>query len=237
MKNFLILLFFALMGSSFAEDAKPKFTHESELGYIAAKGNSNQQTFNLSTRNTSPMGDYFLKFGGHYTSGFAENIQNIENWDLNVRLERTLSPRFSVFLSEIVEANRFAGFTFRSKTELGGGYKIIQGEKGTLDGEFSFQYMYEKDIPDITLNNILVRIYGVYNYKFSENASFKWWAEYLPNITNSKDYFANTEVSVLSNINTNFALKFAYLYKYRGLPPDSKLKWDQTTLMSIIAKI
>jgi putative salt-induced outer membrane protein len=231
----IFILFLFILASAFAAD--PKFTHESELGYIAAKGNSNQQTFNLSTRNSSPMGEFFLKFGGHYTSGYAENIQTIENWDLNVRLERKLSERFYLFLSEVVEANRFAGVEFRSKTEIGGGYKIIQGEKGTLDAEATIQYMYEKDIPDVTLNNMLVRLYGVYNYKFSENASFRWWAEYLPNLTTSADYFANTEASVLSNINSTFALKFSYMYKYRGLPPDDKLKWDQTTLMSVIAKI
>ena len=234
MKKLIILFLFIIIPSYAAE---PKFTHESELGYIAAKGNSNQQTFNISTRNSSPMGEFFLKFGGHYTSGFAEDIRTIENWDVNIRLERTLSERFFLFLSEVVEANKFAGVDIRSKTEFGGGYKIIKGEKGTLDGEFSIQYMYEKDIPDVTLNNMLARLYGIYIYKFSENASFRLWAEYLPNFTNSSDYFANTEVSVLSNINSTFALKFSYMYKYRGSPPDNKLKWDQTTLMSVIAKI
>lgn len=57
MKN-LLVLFFIIILPSFAEE--PKFTHESELGYISAKGNSDQQTFNLATRNSSPMGDYFL---------------------------------------------------------------------------------------------------------------------------------------------------------------------------------
>ncbi len=233
MKIFLIL--FSLISVSFSEE--PRFRHESELGYLSVAGNSDQNVLNFKTTNSSPFSDYFLKFGGHYTYGFADKVLNTENWDINVRLERTLSDRFSIYFSEIFEGNKFAGFDYRSKTEIGGGYKIIQGEKGTLDGELSFQYMYEKDIPDTILNNVLARLYGVYNYKFSESASFKWWAEYLPNFTNSTDYFANTEASVTSNINTNFALKFAYLYKYRGDPPDQKLKWDRQTSMSIIAKI
>jgi len=223
------------MVTSFAEE--PKFTHESELGYLAVKGNAQQNTFNFTTRNSSPMGDFFLKFGGHYTSGTAEGVNTVENWDINVRLERVLSNRFSIYISEVYEGNRFAGVRYRSKSDLGGIYKIIMGEKANLDGEASFQYMYEKDIPDKIISNILGRLYGIYNYKFSENASFRLWAEYLPNFTETKDYFANTEASVTSNINTNFALKFAYLYKYRGSPPPDKIKWDQTTTMSIIAKI
>ena len=235
MKNFFLLIFFLLPVTLFADE--PKFTHESELGLLLVSGNSDQNVFNFQTRNSSPMGNYFLKFGGHYTAGRANSVLNTENWDVNVRLERVLTQRFSIYFTEIIEANRFAGFSFRSKSELGAGYKIIQGEQTTLIGEASFQYMYEEDIPTKYLNNILARLYGVYNYKFSENASAKLWAELLPNLTVSQDYFFNTEASVTSNINTNFALKFAYLYKYRGLPPDSKLNWDQTTSMSIIAKI
>jgi putative salt-induced outer membrane protein len=81
------------------------------------------------------------------------------------------------------------------------------------------------------------RLYNEFNHKFSETVQYKFWLEYVPNFTQSKDYLVNAEASLTSILTSMFSLKVAYKGMYDNLPAVSGYKnYDYATTTSLVAK-
>ena len=220
----------------FAINAYAQFSSQSELGLVMIKGNSVQNNLNIKTDNKFTLGNWAAKLGGAYTYGSSKKVTNAQSISLYLRLDRSLSERLSAFISTNRDRNAFAGFIYKFYTQGGFRYEFIKDDTSTLVGELSGSRLREKDLSLKAQDSYLGRVYGLYEYKFNSTASAQLWLELLPNFTNSKNYFANTELSITSMISQVLSLKVSHLYNYRNLPPLNKIKEDQKTVASIVAK-
>ncbi len=215
--------------------AAAQFTNESEVSVVVTGGNTEVEVYNTKTTNQYTFGKNIVTLGGHYMYGTTSDTISSRNWDANTRYERTLSDLFGTFLGVVYEGDEFAGIDNRINTDLGGTYHFLKTEKlkGTL--EAGARYRREESLAGNTLSQMQGRIYGIIGRKKTEDIELKFWAEYLPNFTDSEDWQINFAPSFQYNFHTNLALKWSYVGKYDNLPVPGNKKFDFQYTTSLIA--
>jgi putative salt-induced outer membrane protein len=250
---FKILFAFLIINNALATDSVVK--NESELSLIQTGGNSSVETYNLKTESNLKKEKKSYSFGGHYTLGSSEQtdtngdkekIESARNWDFHTRYEQDMSEKFSGFFGLQYEGDEFSGYKQRENIDLGAKYIITKTDKVNSFTELGARYTIERkvlrdDDNEDVFNYTKARLYYEFARKSSESFSYKFWAEYIPNFTESKDYLISFEPSINYVLSNTFSLKTAYKGVYDNEPALDAAKnrneyLDYTFTTSIIAK-
>ncbi len=233
MKNWIVaLLLLSAITSSYGE-----FYNDSEVSVLVTGGNSLVEVYNAKTKNVYKANSQLYKFGGHYTLGSSDNEISTRNWDLNVRFEKILNERYSIFIGEILEGDKFTGIYTRYNTDLGMIYHIIKKKNIIWFLEAGYRFTREKVISTKTRSESKARLYSEVSKRFKPGLWGKFWLEYIPNLTDSDDWLLNFEGSLSVAMSTNFALKLAYVGNYDDRPAvTGDKKFDYLYTFGLLAK-
>lgn len=212
-------------------------TNESELGVILSRGNSSSDTLNAKELVGYHWEDKnSLKFTGRYLQTKTSDIENARFWSLGLRYDRALNERLGIFLGELLESDKYAGYDQKYSSDLGLKYSIIKEVKMLWDAELGYRYTVENQITGNQKKLHYMRAYTEATKIFSEAVSTKLWFEYLPNITIGSDYQMNSELSISAALNSIFAIKTGYLLRYDNLPNPGATKTDTLFTTALVAK-
>ena len=214
-----------------------QYKNESEASIVVTGGNSQLETYSSKTSNKYTQEANLYTINGSYVYGESSDVRSNEAWDVLARYDRTLSEHFTLFIAELVESNRFAGFRRRYNSDLGAKYTFLKTEKNTSFIELGYRYSVEKksnrNLEDDKDHK--ARIYVESAQKLSESANAKLWVEYLPNFTESKDYLISTEASMSMALDKTFSIKLAYKWTMDNLPAPGTSKYDYIYTTSLLA--
>lgn len=215
-----------------------QLTHESEIATVTTGGNSRVETYNFKTDNKFEQRIYTQNFGGYYTYGEANNNVSARDWNINYQLEQLLSPKTSVFVGEVIEGFRFRGIKARYNSDIGVKYFFQKSDLRKFYTEYGYRYTIEdRYSPEENQYESKGRLYLEYDHKPRESFSYKLWAEYLPNFTNTEDYIVNFEASITSILTSVFSLKLSYRGLYDDQPAfEGNKNFDYTYTTSLVAK-
>jgi putative salt-induced outer membrane protein YdiY len=237
-----IRIFLILFSLSFSPlYAIEDFTHESEFSSVASRGNSPYESYLTKTSNRiiiDRMHD--VTFGGHYAYGSIndEQLEIARNWDFNAKYLAAISEKTYGFFGGVVEGDEFAGYSERNNIDLGLSTKYIYTDDFKLYVEYGYRQTVEVPIDNSeTRKDQKLRFYGKIDEKISENASYTFWLEYIPNLTTPEDYMINLEPALRVTITKIFSLKVAYKAMYDNMPAIETRKYlDETYTTSLLAK-
>jgi putative salt-induced outer membrane protein YdiY len=231
---FLLLALFSLR--AFAEE---KLTDESQAGVVITNGNSSTQTYNVASKTRYAWDKNAVELNGKYLRGSTSGTVTALNWLVGLRYERELSEVLSLFLGESAEGDQFAGVLQRYNTDAGAKYYFRKLEKDfTWFAEAGYRYTSQHDVTGLTKGYQKARLYSEAEKYWAPTTSTKLWAEYVPNFTVSQQWLLNSEASVSSSLNSVFAVKVAYGWRYNNSPPlASAQKSDTTFSTSLVAKL
>ncbi|EQC51889.1 DUF481 domain-containing protein [Bacteriovorax sp. DB6_IX] len=236
MKSYSALIVSSLL---LTVSAQAKFETEDEFSAVVSGGNSDVKTYNLKSANTYTFSKkHAADFKVNYTYGESDGERSAENWDALLRYDRSLNDRSALFVSELVEANRFSGVSRRYNSDLGFKYKILGSDKHKSKSEVAYRYTIEKNIDESIADkkDSKARVYIDYERVFANANSSKLWVEYLPNFTESEDYLVNVGYSLKMVMTNTFSLKLSYVWKYDNEPVVGNSTSDYTYTTGIIAK-
>lgn len=212
--------------------------NESELGILVAKGNSDSQSY--TAKETAGLvwdESNSLKFTGRYFQTKTKGIENARYWSGGLRYDRALNDRLGLYLGEMVESDKYAGYNQKYNSDFGARYSLINESKFIWNVEAGYRYTVEKPLISEDKKMHYGRGYTEASKLWSESVSTKLWFEYLPNFTTASDYQMNSELSVTAALNNMFALKSGYLLRYDNLPnPGASAKTDSLLTTSLVAK-
>lgn len=229
MLNFLFLLvpFFA----------QADFTNDAEFGVILTSGNTKTQSFSIKDQTRYNWEKNVIQFNALGLRAENRGVLSAKNWALGLRYERELSTVWNAFASQSAEGDRFNGIRQRYNSDLGGKYYIKKAEKDFMwFAEAGYRYTKENSTAGTKNSFQKLRLYSEAEYFWSPTVSTKLWAEYLPNFTVSEGWLLNSEFSVAAALNSYFALKTAYLFRFNNLPPVAAGKTDTALTTSLVAK-
>lgn len=235
-------LIFLLLTMSFTVSAYTfeSFTHESEFSSVTSRGNTPYETYNTKTSNRIVIDSmHDVTFGGHYTYG-SINDQQFEiarNWDVNGKYLSAISKKTYGFLGVVVEGDEFAGFSERNNIDLGFNTKYIDRDDFKIYFEYGYRQTVEVPIEGETRKDQKLRAYGKIEDELTENTSYGFWLEYIPNLTTPEDYMISLEPSFRVAINSILFLKVSYRGMYDNMPAIEQRRYlDEIYSTSLLAK-
>jgi putative salt-induced outer membrane protein len=232
---FAAILFSALFITSDAS-AETALKSEAEAGIVVTGGNSETTTVSMKDTTTYSFGENALTWNGRFLRASSQGIEEAYQWGTGLRYARGFTDSLSGFLGQALEANPYQGIEQRYSTDLGGKYHFEKSEglKWFLEAGYRFN---RENYPGTFRNFSFVRVFHEIERKFTPTFSIKWWLEFLPNLTDSKAYQANSEISGVATLNEVFSMKTGYTYRYNNAPPAGvSSKADTVFTTSLVAK-
>ena len=230
-------LFLALMLLSMSLFAHAQLTNESELGIASANGNTKTQTYTFKQLNDYKWEKNVLSFKSRYLNARANGTETARYFMLGLRYEKELSNHFGLFAGETFEKDKFANIDKRFMTDAGGKYRFIDSEMTKFFSELGYRYMHEERLDDSFAFSNYGRVYAEWEHKWNTSFSTRYWAEYLPNFTDNKDWQFNTELSISAVLTEIFSLKSGILLRYDKLPaPGVVYNTDTLFTTALVAK-
>lgn len=232
----LFAVFFPLF-SAFAQESEPKeWTHESEASVVQVSGNTESESYSAKQKTVYSFERNLLALTGRYLQTRSSGIETAKSWDASARYEREIFGAWSAFLQQGAESDVYAGYIQRDNTDVGAKRFFIRDDVQTLISELGARY--------VTTNTGASRVYSrsgrlylEYSRKLNETVSARFWAEYLPNFTDSEAWLANYEPSISAMLNSVFSLKLSYLTKYHNKTVTAnESKNDTTFTTSLVSK-
>jgi putative salt-induced outer membrane protein YdiY len=208
-----------------AQDAPPtekKLKATGDISFVKTGGNTDVSTLGLSDKIEWKTSDRFtIKQNFGWVYGTDEGVANANALLTGVRGEYFLTERFLMFLGLNYDFNMFSGVKRRFEEYLGVGVDAIKTDRDILRLEGGFSLFQEWQLyADTSYSFTAGRAAADFKHYFAEKAYFQQVVEFLPNFKVSDDYRLNTETSLVAPIGGNFAIKVAYIMRYRGLPPE-----------------
>ncbi len=231
MKFMFLVLLSAISISSFAQ-----FKSEDSAAINVAGGNTDLKTYTFKSDNSYTISKSTYKFLGMYHYGESDSVRSAENWELGLRYDYAFFPETGMYVGELVEADRFAGYDRRYNSDLGATHIFYKSDSALLVGEAGLRYTIEKPLTsEEDKKDFKGRLYVEITETLKENVKGKIWVEYLPNFSEGSDYLVSLEPSLIVTLSKTFSMKTAYLWKYDNVPPTGKSKYDYNYTLSLIA--
>jgi putative salt-induced outer membrane protein len=232
MKTLVIL--FLLFISAYSQ---AQLTNESEAGVTSANGNTKTQSYIVKQGNDYKWNMNVLSFKLRYLNARAAGVETARYLMSGLRYERQLRPQFGLFVGETFESDKFVNIEKRLINDAGGKYKFIETQDTKIISELGYRYMHENRYDGSSAFSHYGRLYADWEQEWNSNVSTKYWVEYLPNLSQQKDWQLNTELSVSAVMNRILSLKSGVLIRHDQLPANGiQFKTDTLFTTALVAK-
>jgi len=234
---FFLFIMAAVQISEAAEETKPKeekrFSNEANFALVNTTGNSEA----LTVAGKNEMKYKFTdKWSGSWVVGAlygkSDGDKNAERYFTDLRADYSINERWYAYGLGTWFRDKFAGFDQRLSIGPGVGYKFLIGPKHFLLAETGLNYAYE-DYTDSDENNadfLEGRLFGKYEWAFTEKTKFSQALEYLQSFKDSSMRKLNSETALVTAITDILALKISYSIYYNNDPRPSDLDDTDTIL-------
>jgi putative salt-induced outer membrane protein YdiY len=109
-------------------------------------------------------------------------------------------------------------------------YKFLTGPKRLLVGETGANYATEEYTDGTDKDYIEGRVFGKYEYAFTEKNRFSQSVEFLYDFDDSESYKVNSVTALISALNSYLSLKASYDVNYNNKPVPETLDKTDTIL-------
>ena len=227
---------FASVFLALSANADEGFKNESELGLVLTDGNTEAQTTNFKQTNSYGFGSNLFKFSAAFLQSSNNGVESAKAWNLGLRYELSFNQKLSSYLGQGVEADKFAKIKQRYKTDIGAKYVFKKTERWVWFLESGYRFTKENSYI-LSRNLHYARAYSELEKKWNPSVSTKYWVEYLPNISQGKDWQLNTELSTLATLSEVFSIKSALLVRYDNEPNAGvSQKTDRILTTALVAR-
>ncbi len=166
--------------------------------------------------------------------GFQENSRRV---NAEVRYDRFLSKRDSLYVLAGGFHDIFAGYDLRSHEQVGYSRLFVTNEDSELRGEIGLDYAQEfrttGDFVDILAARVLLGV----KHKFNDNVSVSDTFEVYENLIQPEDVRILNTASFTSKLSDIFKLKLGHSLIFDNLPVEGFRKFDQTTTITLVASL
>lgn len=227
--------------STFAQEMKAteskSWAHESEASVVKVSGNTITDSYAAKQKTSYTFDANVVALTGRYLQAKSGAVETAKQWESALRYERGLGNNWAAFVQQGAESDYFAGYVQRDNTDIGGKYYFIKDDAENFFSEFGYRRTKTNPIVGDATSSNAGRLYLEYSRKVNDSVSGKFWAEYLPNFTDSEAYLINYEPSVNVMMSQVFSLKVAYLVKYHNqIKTKDEKKEDTTFTTALVAK-
>jgi len=227
----------AFQFSDAAEEKKPpadkRFSNQTHFSLVNTTGNSD--TLTVAGKNEMKY-KFTDKWTGSWVAGglYVENKnkKTAERYFTDLRADYSITERWYVYGLGTWLRDKFAGFENRVSVGPGVGYKFFIGPKHFLLGETGLNYTIEdyEEKGESTERFIEGRLFGKYEYAFTDKIKASQSLEYLQSFKDSSTWKLNSVTALTTALTDILALKVSYSVFYNNDPRPRDLDDTDTIL-------
>ena len=214
------------------EEAASPWESSAELGYVNTSGNTNTETLVFKADTAYEVEKW--KHQAHFETlkTTTADVTTADKLLVIAQSDYKFTPRDYFFGNVSYEDDKFSGFEYQAKLNIGYGRKVLVLEKHKLDVEIGPGYRNFKvdNAPD-SEDEYLARLAAKYKWLISDNSEFKQdlFAEFGED---QEEYKSVT--SLKSNINKVLAMKVSHTVKYLEVVPVGNDRYDRETSVTLV---
>ena len=209
--------------------------HESSVGILSTSGNTSVSSVALKHETGLDWDKDTLDVKAGFTRASNQGVETASLWDFGVTYGRKIGPRYSLTLGEFIEGNRFQNLLQRYSTDAGLRYEFEKGgwSAGAALGYRLSRENYPVGSSDFHLARVQVRGARAFTPEISLSALL----EVLPNFTRTEAWQANSEVALVTQLNSVFSLKSDFRWRYYHAPPAGvRFRGDTALTTALVAR-
>jgi len=249
---FIILLIALTAGMANAEEEN-NFSGAGEAGLLMTSGNSETDSVNakvgLKYEKEHFLGEVNLAalYSSEKTEITDENDikskedkVSAEKYNYSAKIGYKFNEANYVFINGDYEDDRFSGYDYKTTYSVGYGRKVIDSDTIKFDIEIGPGYRYDRTngyweddvfIDEKTEDELILRGYAMFNYKFSESVSFQ---QDVTVVTGSDNTNTKSITALTTKIIGALGMKVAFKVDNNTDVPPDKDKTDTETALTLV---
>ena len=246
----IILLMTVTAAAANGEEAK-NFTGSGEVGLLMTSGNSETDSINAKV-GLKYEKDHFLgeiNMAALYSSekteidGKKEDKVSAEKYNYSAKIGYKFNEANYIFINGDYEDDRFSGYDYRTTFSVGYGRKVIASDTIKFNIEIGPGYRYDrtngyweneetkKHFDEKTEDEIILRGYLMFNYKFSDAVSFQ---QDLTVVTGADNTNTKSVSALKSQIIGALSMKASFTIDNNTDVPNNTEKTDTETALTLV---
>jgi putative salt-induced outer membrane protein YdiY len=215
-----------------AQDDAPKDTVKKvvaviNLGFVNASGNTNLTTLTAGDELTIHDKVWTFKQLLSYVYGKNDSVETANQLAIGVRGERAFGKRWGMYLGLRYFRDPFAGISQRFGEQTGALYHAIMAPKDILDLEAGVGLTQERSTAGVENDFPNGRVAAMYKHSWAKKTYFQETAEFLPDLTDSQNYRANSLTEVVAPLSASVAMRLSYQVAFNNMPEPGFKKSDR----------
>lgn len=209
--------------------------HESSVGILSTSGNTEVSSVAVRHESALDWDKDTLGVRAGLTRASNQGVETASLWDFGTTYGRKIGPRYSLTLGELIEGNRFQNLLQRYSTDAGLRYEF---EKEGWSAGASLGYRFSREnypVGSSDFHLARIRVNGA--HAFTPGVSLSGLVEILPNFTRSEAWQANSEVALVTQLNSVFSLKSEFRWRIYNQPPAGvRFRGDTALTTALVAR-
>ncbi len=235
-KNIFIVAM-ALIASS--AQAQEEWKANAGLSGIFNSGNAVNQTIGGNALVSVKKNMNQITWSGNGAYGRAKDnasgvtSTNTENWQTQLRYDRFLTERFSLYGLGHMNHDAPAGFDLNYGASVGYAHFLYKSDMTSFKYELGFDATRQRFVTLVEENAYSARLFLQFTHKFSDGVYFGQDMENLFNVKESDDYRINSLTSLNFSLTQKVAFQAGYAIRFDNQPVAGFKKVDTTTQVGL----
>ncbi|MBX5463006.1 MAG: DUF481 domain-containing protein [Steroidobacteraceae bacterium] len=241
-----LLVLLGVAAPALAQEGESEWSTRSEVGFVAARGNTSTETANAKLEVMHEAGTWRHTFATSGLYGKNSGIASAQRWDARYQLDHELSERSFWFGSTRFEDDRYSGFDYQGIVSTGFGRRMIDTDETKLSMQVGAGYRMlrpEELIRDASSNEVIQRIPGEQDQDAVANGTLTFEHSFN-DATKIRDTFlvesgrANTlsrnDLALEVKMTEVLALSLALSVRNNTAPQDGLKRTDTLTTINLV---
>ena len=244
LRNALTFASFALISNTALAD----WTGAGQLGYVSARGNTDDQSANakLDLKGEYDLWKHIFSFSALY--GEKNNVTSAQRWDTAWQSDYKLTQKLYSFGGLRYENDKYGAFSYQAALTTGFGYHFYDTEQTKLSAQLGVGYkrsepqtliedesgeVVERIHEDPTNRGVVV---GGANFERQLTANTKILNKFLVEAASDNTFLQNN-LALQVSMNDHLALSVGYELRKNTSPPPEQHQLDSLTTVNLVYKI
>ena len=216
-----------------AEDEKKSpWETSAELGYVDTSGNTNTQTLIFKFDTAYEIEKWKHQAHFEVLNSKADDVTTADKKLVTAQSDYKFTPRDYFFGLVSYEDDKFSGFEYQAKLNLGYGRKVLVLERHKLDAEIGPGYRnFKVDNASNSEDEAMLRLAAKYKWLISDYSEFK--QDFTAEFGEDQDEWKSV-TALKSNINKTLAMKLSYTVRYLDVVPVGNENYDRETAVTLV---
>lgn len=215
----LVALAIAAPAARAQDELPPAITKVTlDFGFVQTSGNTDVTTLNVGERFSRERGRFTLSQAFAMVYGKQGDTVNTNNLRTTLRGDYEIDRVLAVFLGGGFDRNTFAGIERRFEETFGLQARVLALSKDTVNIEGGGSVTQQISVEGEQQNFPSARGALSWRHAFNSTSYFDQQVEWIPNLSETKDWRVNLESSVIAPLSARIGLKVSWVLRYDNLP-------------------